>query len=128
MNDDATRVNPVIANVMESAGISIDLYYRGHMETIRAESLPYVVGRDSSCCNLAVITETASRKHCTFVVRDGQLGLEDHSTNGTMVKVGQGDCVRIKDRFYPLSGQGCIKLGAKIQLDDPDLLLYRLIK
>ena len=105
----------------------LDIFYRGKNHSLAECDLPFYVGREKTC-DLILENELVSRVHCTFQIRDGQLGLLDQSTNGTFVMTGRAESVRVKDNFYPLVGQGYIKLGDKIALDDPDLMLFKVIK
>lgn len=105
----------------------LDIFYRGQNYSLAECDLPFHVGREKTC-DLILENELVSRVHCTFQIRDGQLGLLDKSTNGTFVMTGRAESVRVKDNFYPLVGQGYIKLGDKISLDDPDLMLFKVIK
>lgn len=105
----------------------LDLFYRGQNLSLSETELPFCVGREKNC-DMVIENELVSRTHCTFKVHDGQLGLLDRSTNGTFVMTGRSESVRVKDSFYPLVGQGYIKLGDRINLDDPDLMLFKVIK
>lgn len=105
----------------------LDIFYRGQNFSLPESELPFCVGREKTC-DIVVENELVSRTHCTFEIQDGQLGLLDKSTNGTFVMTGRSESVRVKDRFYPLVGQGYIKLGDRISLDDPDLMLFKVIK
>jgi hypothetical protein len=60
-------------------------------------------------------------------MRDHQVGLLDTSTNGTFVRPGRAESVFIHNEYYPLVGQGTIKLGQRIDLEDPELLLYKVV-
>lgn len=130
MNDDktfATRLNTHSANIEVAAFLQIELFYHGKLQIIKSGELPFYIGRDEGINNLTVDGDTISRKHCVLQLRDRQIGLLDTSTNGTFVKPGRADSVFIHHEFYPLVGQGAIKPGQKIELDDPDLILYRVL-
>lgn len=105
----------------------LDLFYRGRNISLPEDKLPFCVGREKTC-DLVIDNEWVSRAHCTFQMRDGQIGLLDNSTNGTFVLTGRSESVRVKNNFYPLVGQGYIKLGDQINLDDPELMLFKVIK
>ena len=130
MNDDktfATRLNTNSAN-NEMAGVAqIELFYLGKLHVIKRDEMPYYLGRDEGINDIAVVGDTISRKHCVLQLRDQQIGLLDTSTNGTFVRPGRAESVFIHHEYYPLVGQGAIKLGHKIESDDPDLILYKVI-
>lgn len=130
MNDDktfATRFNTNSANVEVTPFAQIELFYQGKLHVIKREDLPFYMGRDEGINHMALDGDTTSRKHCVLQLRDQQVGLLDTSTNGTFIRPGRADSVFIHHDYYPLVGQGAIKLGQKIELDDPDLVLYRVI-
>lgn len=89
--------------------------------------LPIKIGRDDSSCDLVVDSELASRVHCLIDVKDNQIGLEDKSRNGTFLRLGRNDSFVVKQKFYPLIGQGNIKLGEQIVPDDNDSIFFRMI-
>lgn len=130
MNDDktfATRLNTNSANIEVAAFLQIELFYQGKLLVIPREDLPFYLGREEGINDMVMDGDTISRKHCVLQLRDHQIGLLDTSTNGTFVKPGRADSVFIHHEYYPLVGQGAIKLGHKIELDDPDLILYRVL-
>lgn len=130
MNNDksfATRLNTHSANIEVAVFLQIELFYQGRSLVIQRDELPFYLGRDAGINDMAVDGDTISRKHCVLQLRDQQIGLLDTSTNGTFVKQGRADSVFIHHEYYPLVGQGAIKLGHKIELDDPDLILFKVI-
>lgn len=130
MNDDktyATRINTNSAKIEVAPCQQIELFYQGKLHVIRREDLPFYLGRDEGINDMAVEGDTISRKHCVLQLRDQQIGLLDTSTNGSFVKPGRADSVFIHHDYYPLVGQGAIKLGHKIELEDPELILYKVV-
>lgn len=130
MNDDknyATRFNTQSSTVEQQFFSRIELFYHGKLYVISGDELPFFIGRDEDTNDLAVDGDTISRKHFVLQLRDRQIGLLDTSTNGTFVKPGRADSVLIRHDYYPLVGQGAIKPGQKIELDDPDLILFRVL-
>jgi FHA domain len=130
MNDEntfATLLNTNSADNEVAALKQIELFYRGKLHVLTRDELPFYIGRDFSVNHLAVEGDTISRKHCILQMRDQQIGLLDISTNGTFVKPGRADSVFIRQEYYPLVGQGAIKLGHKIDLEDPELILFKVV-
>ena len=124
----ATRLNTLIESDEPPTAISAALFYRGQEYRLGEDDLPFQIGRDDRQCRLVIASALASRNHCAIVVKEGQLGLLDTSTNGTAVKFGRADSVIVKQRFIPLAGQGCIKLGEKIDLSDPNLIMFKIVR
>lgn len=130
MSDDktyATRLNTNSAKVVIAQFVRIELFYRGKLMAIKREELPFYIGRDEESCDLSISGDTISRRHCVLQMRDHQVGLLDTSTNGTFVRPGRAESVFIHNEYYPLVGQGTIKLGQRIDLEDPELLLYKVV-
>ncbi len=124
MRDD-TILNPTLGNRFNIDLGTVELYYQGQSFTLNASDLPFVIGRGESVCHLLVCNDLTSRRHCTLEIQDGQFGLRDHSTNGTMVKIGRSNSVFIRDKFCPLSGQGRVKMGSSIRPEDEDVVLFK---
>lgn len=123
----ATRLNTNNAKLKATRSLRIELFYEGKLICMTRDDLPFYMGRDHTSCDMAVSGETISRRHCALQVRDQQIGLLDTSTNGTFVKPGRADSVFIHNEFYPLVGKGAIKLGQRIDPEDPELILYKVV-
>ncbi len=111
-----------------ACGQHIELFFQGKLVSVTLDDLPYQLGRDESSCDMVIYGETVSRKHCALQVRDRQIGLLDESTNGTYLRVGRNDSVCVHNDFHPLVGQGVIKLGHRIDMDDAELIFYKVVK
>jgi len=107
--------------------VRIELFIAGKLTVIEKSDLPFYLGREDASCDLIVDGDTVSRRHCVFQMRERQVGLLDSSTNGTFIKPGRANPIFIHNDYYPLAGQGAIKLGQTIELDDPELLHYKII-
>jgi pSer/pThr/pTyr-binding forkhead associated (FHA) protein len=123
----ATRINTNSAKIEVAQFVRIELFYAGKLTTVKKEELPFHIGRDNETCDMIITGDTISRRHCVLQMRDHQIGILDTSTNGTFVQPGRSASVFIHNDYYPLVGQGTIKLGQRIDLDDPDLLLYKVV-
>ena len=124
-----TELNPLMSDsVNELESMRLEVFYLGKSYATKAPSLPFRIGRDPGSCHLVVDNQTASRNHCSFVIRDNQIGIEDTSTNGTSVKLGQANNILLCKKFLPLSGQGYIKLGEEIDLSDPNLIMFKVTR
>ena len=121
--DEQTR----ITLIPKAAFAYLEIFYQGQGFKLTEEKLPFLLGRDAASCQLVIDHQKASRQHCSLVVEDGQIGLRDESSNGTSVQVGRGGSIIVKDKFYPLSGQGCIQLGRTIIPDAPDLIHFKMV-
>jgi pSer/pThr/pTyr-binding forkhead associated (FHA) protein len=123
----ATRINTNSAKIEVARFVRIELFYSGKLTAVNKEELPFYIGRDNETCGMVITGDTISRRHCVFQMRDHQVGLLDISTNGTFVQPGRSASVFIHNDYYPLVGQGTIKLGQSIDQNDPDVLLYKVV-
>jgi len=90
---------------------SLKLRY-GTMELLRAgaQAARIVIGRGFDC-DLSVLDDLASRRHCTIQRRGEQFVLEDHSSNGTYVSPRGGAERLVHGASLVLAGQGVIACG-----------------
>lgn len=123
----AAIFNTEILNRVNSPATHIEIFYQGKEMSFGKDDLPIKLGRDDSSCDLVVDSELASRVHCLIDVKDNQIGLEDKSRNGTFLRIGRNESFVVKQKFYPLIGQGNIKLGEQIVSDDNDSIFFRMI-
>lgn len=123
----AAAFNTEIMSKVNSPATHIDIFHHGIEMSFSKADLPIKLGRDDSACRIAVTTEVASRVHCTIEVRDNQIGLADCSRNGTFIRIGRNDSFVIKGTFYPLIGQGTLRLGAPITGDETDTIFFRMV-
>jgi adenylate cyclase len=103
----------------------LELFYRGKAVVVEISQTPYSLGRDIDVNLLCIESDYASRQHCVVEFRDGQFMLRDHSKNGTFVQLGRAHGFRLHNDTVPLSANGCFKLGQKLELDDPDLVHFK---
>lgn len=123
----AAKFNTEILKKVNSPATHIEIYYDGKDVSFGKEDLPIQLGRDDSSCDIVVNSELASRVHCIIEVRDNQIGLLDKSTNGTFLQIGRNESFVVKQTFYPLIGQGNIKLGEQFKPNDSSCILYRMV-
>lgn len=82
-----------------------------------------VIGRDPSC-DLVIDHPRVSRFHATIEFHDGQFFLRDHSTNGSLLRVGNDALGRpLRRAVVPLHGCGAVCFGHVDQhgTDAPDV-------
>jgi len=103
------------------AGIA--LQYQGENIVIAPESRVFSMGRSTEC-NLPIFGSKVSRVHARLEMQRGKFVLTDQSTNGTFVKVNQGEPIYLRRESLPLWGNGIIALGQEISDDNPNLINY----
>jgi adenylate cyclase len=98
------------------------LRYRGQVLELDALSQPFTLGRDAAS-SLTVDAEWVSRNHALIEYKRGYFMISDRSTNGTYVKLGDDDELRLHRDEVHLRKTGAISLGQTIALN-PDHVVY----
>ncbi len=102
------------------------LRYRGKQIELTPTSPPYNMGRDASC-GQTIDAEWVSRTHATIEFKRGYFMLTDRSTNGTWVKLGNDDELRLHRDEIHLRKTGIISLGQATAANKEDLLSFECI-
>jgi len=102
--------------------IRLQLRYRGQALEIDDLAPPFTLGRDATS-SLVVEAEWVSRNHALIECKRGLFVLSDRSTNGTYVKFGDDEELRLHRDEVHLRRSGTISLGQTIALN-PDHLIF----
>ena len=102
--------------------LRLQLRYRGQALEIDDLAPPFTLGRDATS-SLVVEAEWVSRNHALIECKRGLFTLSDRSTNGTYVKFGDDEELRLHRDEVHLRRSGTISLGQTIGLN-PDHLIY----
>ncbi len=102
--------------------IRLQLRYRGQMIDLDELSAPFTLGRDA-LSSLVVDAEWVSRNHAFIEYKRGYFVVSDRSTNGTHVKFGDDEELRLHRDEVRLRRSGIISLGQTVALN-PEHLLY----
>jgi class 3 adenylate cyclase len=97
--------------------------YDGRDVVITPDNTPMTIGRGSSC-DLTVEAPLASRSHIKVDYSRGKFILADQSTNGTYVKLSDGQEVYLRREELPLSSMGKISLGEKVEDTNPLVIQF----
>jgi hypothetical protein len=100
------------------------LRYRGQVLEMDALSQPFTLGRDTAS-SLVVDAEWVSRNHAMIEYKRGYFVISDRSTNGTYVKVGDADELRLHRDEVHLRKSGSISLGQTIALNPDHVLMFQ---
>lgn len=123
--EDTSNVTMVAKAIrLEPAGTQHKLVMRcrGQLIEISDMSPPFGLGRDPN--NQVVIdNEWVSRNHATIEFQRGFFVVTDRSTNGTFVKLGDDDEIRLHRDSIQLRKSGVISLGQASERD-PNSALY----
>lgn len=106
------------------AGAKLSLRYRGQLIELSSLSPPFGLGRDPTN-TLVVDNEWVSRNHAIIEFRRGYFVLTDRSTNGTYVRLGDDDEIRLHRDELQLRKSGKISLGQGVDKDPTDVLYFQ---
>jgi class 3 adenylate cyclase len=102
--------------------IRLQLRYRGRAIDLDELAPPFTLGRDPTA-TLVVDAEWVSRFHALIEYKRGYFVVSDRSTNGTYVKFGEDEELRLHRDELRLRRNGTISLGQTVTLN-PEHLLY----
>jgi len=105
-------------------GTRISLRYRGRVIELNENSEPFTLGRDASN-TLVIEAEWVSRNHASVEFKKGHFVVADRSTNGTYVKLGEDDELRLHRDEMHLRKNGTISLGQTVALNQQDVLYFQ---
>lgn len=122
MSEDSnlTRFNVAAIQLIQE----IVLSYGGKEYKIDPTKTPFTIGRDEGC-QLRVNSTFASRQHCKILFHNKNFILKDSSTNGTFVRIGGAQPVRLSDSMTSITGNGSIKLGEAMKVGDTDVISFK---
>ncbi len=106
-----------------ATGTKLTLRYRGRVFELDPTSQPFTLGRDAGS-SLVIDAEWVSRNHASIEYKRGYFMLSDRSTNGTWVKLGEDDELRLHRDEIHLRKTGTISLGQAIAANKEDTLYY----
>ncbi len=109
---------------LQAVGAKLTLRYRGKVIEINSSAEPFMMGRDASN-GLAVEGDWVSRNHAVIEFKRGYFMVSDRSTNGTFVKVGDDDEIRLHRDEIHLRKSGTISLGQTVANNREDVLYYQ---
>ncbi len=99
-------------------GVALTITINGLSQQVTVNTLPAMLGRDSSSCEIPVSEPAVSRRHARFTVDNGTLYLEDVSEhNGTFLN---------GSKLPPL-GRGKVSEGAKINLGRAEIIVNKIL-
>ena len=101
----------------------LTLRYRDKVIELKPESDPLTLGRETGN-GLTVAADWVSRTHATIEYKRGHFVLSDRSTNGTWVKLGTEDELRLSRDEVHLRKSGTISLGKGMALNADMLVQF----
>lgn len=86
------------------------LSFQGRTTLLNTQGQSLLIGRDRRC-DLRLDNPSVSRQHASLTLDDQGFALIDQSRNGTLVKIGDDNPVRVRQNRFPLEGHGVIVAG-----------------
>jgi hypothetical protein len=102
---------------------AMSLRYRDQALKVNKERRSVVLGRGDTC-DLVVQNGFASRQHLRIELRFGKFIVADQSTNGTYIRFGDGNVVRLAREEMVLRGSGSISLGQAYSENPAELVEF----
>lgn len=107
-----------------TTNVKLTVRFRGQVIELNENSQPFSMGRDHTN-SLVVETEWVSRNHALIEFKKGYFIVSDRSTNGTYVKLGDDDELRLHRDEIHLRKSGTISLGQAVALNQQDVLYFQ---
>ncbi|KFN47167.1 adenylate/guanylate cyclase domain-containing protein [Arenimonas metalli] len=105
------------------AGEVLRLRHRGQVVELRPDSEPFSMGREPAN-HLQVEADWVSRTHAMIEYKRGHFLLADRSTNGTYVRIGDDDELKVHRDELHLRKSGTISLGQAVAVNTGDVIHY----
>jgi class 3 adenylate cyclase len=130
--DDTSNVTTVqrVVKLVEAQQRKARLLLRFRGQAIELDELapPFSLGREATN-NLMVDAEWVSRTHATIEYKRGYWVIGDRSTNGTWVRLGEAEELRLhRDEIQLRSRAGTISLGQETSLNPDYVLQFQCIE
>ncbi len=119
-----TMVQSAIRSPVEAEEkTSLRLRHRAQQVTLDPESKPFSMGREPGN-QLTIEADWVSRTHAMIEYKRGHFMIADRSTNGTYVRIGDDDELKVHRDELHLRKSGTISLGQAVALNTGDVIHY----
>ena len=107
------------------AGVAkLTLRFKGRVMELSPSSPPFTLGRDPNS-SLIIDAEWVSRNHASIEYKRGYYMIGDRSTNGTFVRLGEDEELRLHRDEIHLRKAGTISLGQAGAINTENVLYYQ---
>ena len=119
-----TMVQSAIRTVEETEEkATLRLRHRARQVVLDVESKPFSMGREPAN-GLTIEADWVSRTHALIEYKRGRFVIADRSTNGTYVRIGDEDEVKVHRDELHLRKAGTISLGQSFDVNTGDIIYY----
>ncbi|PRH83279.1 adenylate/guanylate cyclase domain-containing protein [Arenimonas caeni] len=128
--EDTSGMTLVQSSTRAGAGIDdaaapgvLRLRHRGEVVELRPDSEPFLMGREHGN-HLVVEADWVSRTHAMVEYKRGHFMITDRSTNGTYVRIGEDDELKLHRDELHLRKSGTISLGQSFGVNTGDIIHF----
>ena len=108
--EDVTRMATGMMSEKPTPEVKLRLHYN-NQDTLLSKQKPTCVMGRSKDCDMSINEKLASRQHVRIELRRDKFFIIDQSTNGTHVRIDNGEDAFLRREEMPLNGDGQISLG-----------------
>ncbi len=111
-------------DLQAAGGARLTIRFKGLVIELSPSSQPFTLGRDATS-SMVVDNEWVSRNHATIEYKRGYFMIADRSTNGTFVKSGEDDELRLHRDEVHLRKAGTVSLGQSVAVNTDNILYFQ---
>ena len=119
----STRIGTPSFRKPQDNADEMSLTYRSQLLKVNKERMSVILGRGDTC-DIIVQNNFASRQHIRIEMRSSKFFLVDQSTNGTFIKLKDGNVTYICREEMLLQGSGTISMGQSYADNPVDLIEF----
>lgn len=108
----------------EEPGPALVLRFGGEVWELASDGKGFSMGRRDEC-DLRIGNRFVSREHARIDARDNEFILTDTSSNGTFVRLEEGEVHEVFHNIFKLTGSGLLRLGRPVEGGAEDLIRFR---
>ena len=108
--EDVTRMATGMLDAKKTPEVRLRLQYNDSVLVISKQRSSVILGR-SKDCDMPINEKLASRQHVRIELRRDKFFIIDQSTNGTHVRIDNGEDSFLRREEMPINGDGQISLG-----------------
>jgi adenylate cyclase len=118
-----TMVQSAIRGPAAEEKATLRLRHRAQQVTLDPESKPFSMGREPGN-QLTIEADWVSRTHAMIEYKRGHFMIADRSTNGTYVRIGDDDEIKVHRDELHLRKAGTISLGQSFDVNTGDIIYF----
>ena len=118
-----TMVQSAIRGPAVEEKATLRLRHRAQQVTLDPESKPFSMGREPGN-QLTIEADWVSRTHAMIEYKRGHFMIADRSTNGTYVRIGDDDEIKVHRDELHLRKTGTISLGQSFDVNTGDIIYF----